>query len=200
MLRFSLRRLPQGVLFAKAMGCGKGIAFSIMPDWARYAVILECCDAEAEKHLLELPQFKSLERAAREHRRIELAAFRKHGAWTGNDPFALQATEADSGRVAVLTRATIALNRIPHFIRLSRTATAALINAPGLEFSFGMGEYPLTHQATFSIWENDAAMAAYAYKDVRHIAAMKEKAAKRIFKEEMFVRFRVLSDTVIVSP
>ena len=199
-LRFGLRQLPRGVLLAKAMGCGKGAAFSIMPDWERYAVMLECESTDAEASLLALPPFKVLQLAAQMHRRIELSAYRKHGAWDGLNPFALQPDIAGTGKVAVLTRATIALRRVPAFIRQSRGTTAALEQAPGLEFSLGMGEYPLIRQATFSVWESDAAMTAYAYKDARHIAAMKAKAARSIFREEMFVRFRVLSDTLIESP
>ncbi len=60
-----------------------------------------------------------------------------------------------------------------------------------------MGELPLILQATFSVWKSEEAMKAYAHKDARHIAAMKAKKEKAIFGEEMFVRFRVVSDELM---
>ncbi len=197
LLRFALRKLPAGVLFARAMGCGKGVAFSILPDWSRYAVMLECGTAYDEERLCNMESFTSLRRAAKVHRRIELKPVRKKGAWDGRDPFELRQDDGKEGRVAVLTRASIALPRIPLFIQQSREATQALQAAPGLVFSLGMGEYPLMRQATFSIWESDADMVAYAYKDARHVAAIAAKARQSMFTEEMFVRFRIVSDSVI---
>ena len=190
MLRIGLQRMS-GLCFGRAMGCGQGAAFSLWPDWQRYVVMMECATAADEAAIVSSAAFAHLIEASKEHRRWHLKPVRKHGAWDGQHPFALEPDGAPDGPVAVLTRAAIALKQLPAFMRHSYQSTDALKAAPGLQFSIGMGEYPLVRQATFSIWESDAAMAAYAYNNQQHIAAMKAKVAGSMFTEEMFVRFRI---------
>ena len=48
-------------------------------------------------------------------------------------------------------------------------------------------------QATFSIWENQAAMQAYAYQNQAHRAVMQRTRAENWYREELFARFKVLS-------
>ena len=191
LLRAGLHKMP-GLLFGKAMGCGRGAAFSVWPDWQRYAVMMECATEADEARIRQSALFKNLVAASKEYQQWRLIPVRKHGAWDGCDPFALEDDANPGGRVAVLTRAAISFSQISAFIRQSLHTTEALKAAPGLQFSIGMGEYPLVRQATFSIWENDAAMAAYAYGNAQHIAAMKAKAAGKMFTEELFVRFRIM--------
>ncbi len=189
MLRIRLNKMP-GVLFGKAMGCGKGAAFSVWPDWNRWAVMVECIDEASEKEVINGAAFAALKAASLGHRSWRLSAFKKKGLWDGRSPFQLEGDKGTSA-VAVLTRANIAPGKLRAFVRHSYATTEALNAAPGLRFSLGMGELPLIRQATFTLWESDAAMTAYAYKDPRHLAAMKEKGKSGMFTEEMFVRFRV---------
>lgn len=191
LLRAGLQKMP-GLIFGRAMGCGRGAAFSLWPDWQRYVLLTECATATDEEVLIHTPLFQNMALASRNVQRFALAPIRKHGTWDGYNPFTLIDDIDEKGRIAVLTRAAISTEQIPAFIHLSYKTTAALKVASSLHFSIGMGEYPLVRQATFTIWENDAAMEVYAYKDPLHIEAMKAKAAKKIFKEEMFVRFRIL--------
>jgi hypothetical protein len=55
----------------------------------------------------------------------------------------------------------------------------------------GLGEAPLLRQATFSIWDNTAAMDAYA-RSGAHLTAIRNAYQGDYFSESMFVRFRVL--------
>ena len=189
LLRISLPKMP-GVLFGKAMGCGRGAAFSVWPDWNRWAAIIECSDEAAEKAVLQSAPFAALKKASVLNHSWRLSAIKKKGCWDGQSPFEIMG-DPGAGEVAVLTRANIAPLQIPAFIHHSYATTEALKTAPGLRFSLGMGELPLIRQATFTIWESDAVMAAYAYQNHQHIAAMKAKNKAGMFTEEMFVRFRI---------
>jgi heme-degrading monooxygenase HmoA len=53
---------------------------------------------------------------------------------------------------------------------------------------------PLTKQATFSIWESEAEMKAYAYKMRAHQEVIKRTRDENWYSEEMFLRFRLLDD------
>jgi heme-degrading monooxygenase HmoA len=56
----------------------------------------------------------------------------------------------------------------------------------------GLGEAPLLRQATFSVWDNDAAIDAYARSGAHSVAA--QGAWQRgWFSESMFARFEVLA-------
>jgi heme-degrading monooxygenase HmoA len=44
--------------------------------------------------------------------------------------------------------------------------------------------------ATFSLWENEESMRAYAYSDSRHLEAIKLTRKLNWYTEEMFARFR----------
>ena len=67
----------------------------------------------------------------------------------------------------------------------SRTPTGA---AAGCALAIGMGEAPLLRQATFSLWENTAAMDAYA-RTGAHLDAIRAAWKHEFFSESMFVRF-----------
>ena len=60
-----------------------------------------------------------------------------------------------------------------------------------LQFKIGLGEVPWLHQVTFTIWENKAAMDAFAYRQW-HGEAVQAVRAGGWFSEELFARFRVL--------
>ena len=60
----------------------------------------------------------------------------------------------------------------------------------------GLGEAPLLRQATFSVWENQAAMDAYARSGAHH-QAIRASLQGNWFSESMFVRFVPLRITGI---
>jgi hypothetical protein len=61
---------------------------------------------------------------------------------------------------------------------------------PGLIYTKGIGEAPLVQMATFSIWENAAALKNFAYNSVEHREAIKKTHQINWYKEEMFTRFQ----------
>jgi spheroidene monooxygenase len=98
---------------------------------------------------------------------------------------------APRGRIASLTRASIRLGKAAAFWRRAPPAQASLDTVPGCQFTVGLGEAPLLRQATFSVWENSAAMDAYA-RDGAHLEAIRAARAGDHFSESMFVRFEIL--------
>ena len=64
--------------------------------------------------------------------------------------------------------------------------------SPGFILSYGIGEVPWIKQATFSIWQNKASMKAFAYNMQQHADVIKKTRKEKWYKEELFVRFRIL--------
>ena len=61
-------------------------------------------------------------------------------------------------------------------------------------FKIGIGEVPLLHQITFSIWPDAASMANFARGDGPHGRAIQAVRAENWFAEELYARFRILDD------
>ena len=62
----------------------------------------------------------------------------------------------------------------------------------GLLKSYGIGEVPWIKQATFSIWQDKNAMKEFAYGMQQHKEVISRTRKEDWYKEEMFVRFRIL--------
>ena len=70
---------------------------------------------------------------------------------------------------------------------------SAVIGAdPNVLFKIGIGEVPLFHQVTFSIWPDAASMAQFARADGPHARAVAAVRDEGWFREELYARFRVL--------
>ena len=93
--------------------------------------------------------------------------------------------------MAALTRASIRLSRAWKFWRHSPASEHALGQAVGCRLAAGMGEAPLLRQATFSVWDCQADMDAYA-RAGPHLDAIRAARREGYFSESMFVRFKVL--------
>ena len=66
---------------------------------------------------------------------------------------------------------------------------------PNVLFKIGIGEVPLLHQVTFSIWPDAASMAAFRPRiDGPHAAAIRAVRAGDWFREELYARFRIAGE------
>lgn len=63
---------------------------------------------------------------------------------------------------------------------------------PDVLFKIGIGEVPLLHQVTFSIWPDMAAMARFAHAPGPHAEAVSQVRKGDWFTEELYARFQVL--------
>jgi heme-degrading monooxygenase HmoA len=93
---------------------------------------------------------------------------------------------------AVLTRATIRLNRLQNFWQHVDGVAKHMTTAEGFITSLGIGEVPWIKQATFSIWESKESMKAFSYKMREHVDVIKKTREEKWYSEDMFVRFKIL--------
>ncbi len=59
-------------------------------------------------------------------------------------------------------------------------------------FKIGIGEMPLLHQVTFSVWPDTSTMASFARADGPHARAIRAVREGDWFSEELYARFRLL--------
>ena len=179
----------RGLRFWKLVGSGRGLGFSLRPNWSRYGLLAVWESAEAAD------AFFSSSPVAREYREhadevwtVRLAPVAAHGAWSGANPFLPLAPRATGGPVAVLTRASIRWQRLAAFWSAVPEASRALESAGGLVASIGIGEAPFVRQATFSLWRTEADMQAFAYAGA-HRDVIRRTRDEGWYAEELFARF-----------
>jgi heme-degrading monooxygenase HmoA len=163
-----LQKTP-GLVFFKLLGSGHGKGFSLKPNLRRYGLL---CTWESESDADEFLNSSQLLEEYKEHCEetwtVKLHAYQSHGQWNKQEPFyPLLSEQYTSGPIAVLTRASINWLALP--------------------------DLPLIRQATFSIWESEQSMKAYAYRHKAHQDVIKRTRAKNWYSEELFVRFKPVS-------
>lgn len=184
-----------GLTFFKLVGSGKGRVFSLKPDFRRYGLFATWqTEAAADVFFRQSELMQTYRDNCLESWTIKLLPYKSYGSWSGQNPFQPTASEPSaSEQIAVLTRAAINWRALPAFWKHGAITSAALDEAPGVLASIGLGELPFVRQATFSIWENQAAMQNYAYQNIAHREVMQRTRAENWYKEELFARFKVLS-------
>jgi hypothetical protein len=123
--------------------------------------------------------------------RVRLAPLRAHGTWPGLDTDVPKERRIPyDGPAAVMTLADTRPTQIVRFLRTSLTAERATAGATGMLWATAMVRPPFF--ATFSLWEDSAAIAAYAFGDKAepHPAAMARDREKPFHKQSAFIRFR----------
>lgn len=180
-----------GLRFWKLLGSGEGGGFSLRPDWSRYGLLgVWESEATADAFLQDSPLMNQYRRRAHESWTVRLRAVQSHGNWAGVNPFLPVDLVSDQTKpIAVLTRATINWNRLPHFWRAVPAASRALRDAPGLLASIGIGEAPFVRQATFSLWRSSREMETFAYKTEAHKDVIRRTRQEKWYREELFARF-----------
>lgn len=182
-----LRRVP-GLRFAKALGSGFHGGFGLRPSASRQGLFAVFgSEAEAEAFLQGSATVADYRARAKELCIAVLRATSSRGEWRG-ERIGVSAETMLNARVAALTRASIRPHKALRFWRRSPPAEEALHRAEGCLLAVGLGEAPLVRQATFSVWESQAAMDAYA-RSGAHLDAIRAAARDDYFSESMFVRF-----------
>jgi spheroidene monooxygenase len=188
--RWPLRRVA-GLGFAKVLGSGAQGGFGMTPSGTHQGLFLVFDgEAAARRFVQDSALLQAYRSRARELCVAVLRATSSKGSWAGA-AMAATATPPLEGAIAALTRASIRPRHALAFWRLSPPAERALAAAPGCLLAAGLGEAPLLRQATFSIWDNSAAMDAYA-RSGAHQHAIRAAYGGGYFSESMFVRFVVL--------
>ena len=182
----------RGLRFARVLGSGHEGRFGLRPSATVQGLFAVFEDAEAADTFVERSAEVASWRAhASELVVATLRACSSRGSWGGHT-IGVGTALTPRGRVASLTRASIRIGRVVPFWRRAPPAQASLDAAAGCVWAVGLGEAPLLRQATFSIWESNAAMDAYA-RSGAHLEAIRAARQGEHFAESMFVRFELLS-------
>lgn len=191
--RLALHRLPD-IGFWKLCGSGTGEGFTPLPNIAVYAILATWPDeATARSRVVTAPVYKRYQAHAAESWTVFLAPTSARGAWSGRAPFTVT-TAAGPGPLAALTRATIKPSVALKFWGRVPAISDVIGDDPNVAFKIGIGELPLLHQVTFSIWPDTASMAAFARADGPHAEAIRAVRDGFWFSEELYARFRILGD------
>ena len=185
-----------GLLFSKHVGCGAGDGFSIWPDFSLYAWIGAWDSVEkANVFFTQDARWLDFIQNADHLKGWDAEPLKGHGTWNQKQPFDF--TDADTawtGKIAVITRASIRLSQALRFWWNVPSASKHIIGRKGLVFAKGIGELPLIEQATFSVWESASDLDQFAYKSKEHAPMIKKTRKFDWYKEEMFVRLKILHE------
>lgn len=183
----ALRGVP-GLRLAKAMGSGHQGGFGLRPSASRQGLFaLFDSAAHADAFVQQSATVAAYRARANECLLVTLRATSCRGTWSGAQ-IGVSASVPALGPVAALTRAAIRPHRAWSFWRHAPASEAALASAAGCRLAVGLGEAPLLRQATFSLWDSQAAMDAYA-RSGAHQQAIDGATRGDWFSESMFVRF-----------
>jgi hypothetical protein len=191
-MAFARRLLARqnGLRFWKMMGSGQGGGFSIKPDWSRYGLFAVWKSKEAADNFFDESQFiRRFQTQAAEIWTIRLLPIKAHGKWSGENLFDEFVTPKQNSPIAILTRASIHLNKLKRFWSHVPATSGELEKADGLIASIGVGEAPFVHQATFSLWQSEREMQDFAYRSPIHREVIRKTRAENWYREELFARF-----------
>ena len=207
----ALHRLPlwmnKNISFYKLMGCGKNGTFDTMPDLQQWAVLTVQSSTlkvqgyenfnkgldDFHQQLFGIFISKWLSFFKCEAYTILMEPIESHGLWDEKKVFGDLPAKTDyTGIIAVLTRATIRINKLKYFWQNVAPVAQRMNTAKGFLFSAGVGEIPWIKQATFSIWQNKEDMKAFAYGMKEHAEVIKKTRKQDWYSEEMFTRFKII--------
>ncbi|MFY0693105.1 MAG: spheroidene monooxygenase [Paracoccaceae bacterium] len=194
--RFSLPHTPE-IGFWKLLGSGTGEGFTPIPNTSVYAILATWPSLEAaQTQTANAPTFQRYQHRATEHWTVFLNTSSVRGNWSHTDPFNAEAGSPDRGHeagpLAALTRATIKPSIALKFWERVPAISNVIGEDPNVIFKIGVGEVPLLHQVTFSIWPDAQSMANFARKDGPHARAIRAVRDGEWFAEELYARFRIL--------
>lgn len=197
LLAMAIHRLPlmftKYCSFWKLLGSGRNGTFDLQPDWQQWGLLAVWDSRKAFDHFYD----KSLINSwwgifTTEKWTILCEPFQSHGKWDGKEPFGKPDIKTIIGPVAILTRATIRLNKLKSFWANVDNVANIMAIAPGFITSLGIGEAPVYRQATFSIWKSIEDVKAFAYESKEHTEVIKKTRNENWYSEELFARFKIV--------
>lgn len=197
LLAMAIHRLPlrftKHCSFWKLLGSGSNGTFDLRPDLQQWGLLAVWDNREDFDHFYNKSFIKSWwNTLAIEKWTILCEPLQSHGKWDGKEPFGKPDVKTISGPVAILTRATIRLNKLKGFWANVDNVANIMANAPGFITSLGIGEAPVYRQATFSIWKSIEDVKAFAYESKEHAEVIKKTRNENWYSEELFARFKIV--------
>ncbi|MEP4199384.1 MAG: spheroidene monooxygenase [Aliishimia sp.] len=191
--RGPLGRIP-GIGFWKLCGSGSGEGFTPRPDTSVYAILATWPDARAAQDSVQSADvFRRYRTQAQESWTVFMSPDTARGEWSGQTPFA-PSPAAQTGPLAALTRATLRPRMLAKFWARVPNISTVIGKDPNVVFKMGIGEVPWMQQVTFSIWPDANSMSQFA-RTGPHAEAIKAVRADGWFKEELYARFTLISDS-----
>lgn len=192
--RLSLMRMRE-VGFWKLCGSGRGEGFDLRPNLQVWAILAVWPDAKTAFAATQTaPLYKRWQSRAAESWTVVLQPISARGAWSGRAPFVPQGDIPEGAPIAALTRASLRLRTALRFWSRVPSISDVIGDDPNVLFKIGVGEVPLLHQVTFSIWPDTQTMANFARGNGPHGRAIAAVRSEGWFSEELYARFAVLGD------
>jgi hypothetical protein len=122
---------------------------------------------------------------------VLLKPWRSSGSFNGSDPFGeLETPEPESGPIGVLTLGRCPWRRLSAFTGEGTALTSRILGANGLITALTAG-FPVSGNATFSLWERTDDMRRFAYgpRGEGHGATIDADRRRGILEEQIRVRF-----------
>jgi spheroidene monooxygenase len=206
--RIDFARMPEAE-FAKLCGSGTGEGFTPRPNTGVWAILAGWPDAQVARTQIETARVFCRWRArASASWTLYLEPVSARGQWAGTEPFrpaspadcaadpdAAQPADAPAAPIAALTRATVRLPKALQFWDRVPDISQVIGTDPNVMFKIGIGEVPLLHQVTFSVWPDTASMAAFARGNGPHGRAIRAVREGQWFAEELYARFRLIGES-----
>jgi len=185
-------RKTRGLNFYKLIGTGSGQTFSPRSaDLHHWGLVASWAD-EADARVFEFGKtVSSWDRCSFERARFLLRPVATRGTWAGADPFSPTTGRPPTGQVAAITRARIRPSFLRTFHRSVPPVAASIARAKGVTVRTGIGEAPIGLQGTFSVWDSNADLVAFA-RDTEHAHVVEQTNRLDWYSEELFARFDVL--------
>lgn len=192
--RGSMARVPD-LAFWKLCGSGTGEGFTPKPNTGVYAILCVWPDeATARERLASEAIFATYRARSVENWTVLMTPVSAWGAWNGATPF-LASKPGYHGPLAALTRASLRPSALLRFWRRVPDISGVIGRDPNVAFKIGIGEVPLLHQVTFSIWPDTSSMAAFARdKSGPHAQAIEAVRKGGWFREELYARFQIIGE------
>jgi hypothetical protein len=197
-IAMALHRLPlyfeRRCSFWKLLGCGNNGTFDLNPDLQQWGLLAVWNDQKDFYEFLNSSFIsKWWKKFCFERWTLLCEPISGYGKWDNKEPFKYTYDKEYSGPIAVLTRATIRLNKLKSFWTHVDRASSNMQNTPGFIFSLGIGEAPVYRQATFSVWKNIEAVKNFAYQSPEHLKVIEKTRNENWYSEELFVRFKPIA-------
>ena len=198
LLAMAIHRVPMyrqhGCTFWQLLGSGKNGTFDLNPDWQQWGLLAVWGTRDDFDRFYERSFITNWwNTLGVEKWTILCEPLQSHGRWDGKEPFVVSGNESYNGPIAILTRATIRMNRLKNFWANVDEVSDLMRKASGYIFSLGIGERPFYKQATFSLWNNLDDAKAFAYGSTEHAEVIKKTRAEDWYSEELFARFKPIA-------
>jgi hypothetical protein len=185
--KYSVKNIP-GLAFFKILGSGQNGGFQLKPSLNKQGLL---CVFDSVENATDFRENSTLIQRYQDHAEeffcVTLQSFSTKGSWSSKT---IEVTQAPpiSGPIAGITRASIKWYKAPQFWAKAPPAEDSLRQAHGCLLAAGLGEAPYLRQATFTMWDSQSSMDAYA-RSGAHLEAIRSAYQGAFFSESMFTRF-----------